>query len=99
MPQNKADIPDGCVILPFARNSATELKATTLAALVAVTIVHDKNISAEEQLIEIIEASGEAEVLDTEDALSDLGLESEVAEAKGGGLPQPVNDNAAMTVV
>ena len=41
MPQNNAGIPDGCIILPFARNSEKAVKATTLAALVAVTIVHD----------------------------------------------------------
>jgi acetylornithine deacetylase/succinyl-diaminopimelate desuccinylase-like protein len=97
MPQNKAGIPEGCVILPFARSGANELKATTLAALVAVTIVHDENISAEERLIEIIETSGEAEVLDTEDALAELGLEDEGTEAKDGDYA--ANDNTMMTVI
>lgn len=97
MPQNNAGIPEGCVILPFARNSETELKATTLAALVAVTIVHDKDVSAEERLIEIIEATGEAEVIDTEDALADLGLEEEGIETEDGSAA--ANDNTMLTVI
>jgi len=95
MPQNNAGIPDGCIILPFARNSEKAVKATTLAALVAVTIVHDAEISAEERLIEIIEASGEAEVLDTEDALADLGLDGE-GEEDGTIF---ANDNTQLTVI
>ena len=97
MPQNKAGIPDGCIILPFARNGETELKATTLAALVAVTIIHDKDVSAEERLIEIIESTGEAEVLDTEDALTDLGLEG--AEIETDTDSNVANDNTKLTVV
>ena len=96
MPQNNAGIPDGCIILPFARNSEKAVKATTLAALVAVTIVHDAEISAEERLIEIIEASGEAEVLDTEDALADLGLDGEGEEEDGTSF---ANDNTQLTVI
>ena len=95
MPQNNAGIPDGCIILPFARNSEKAVKATTLAALVAVTIVHDAEISAEERLIEIIEASGEAEVLDTEDALADLGLDEDGGEENGTTF---ANDNTKLTV-
>lgn len=97
MPQNNAGIPDGCIILPFARNRETELKATTLAALVAVTIVHDKDVSAEERLIEIIEATGEAEVLDTEEALADLGLEGEMIETEDSN--PTANDNTKLTVI
>lgn len=95
MPHNKAGIPEGCIILPFAQNGEKTVKATTLAALVAVTIVHDADISAEERLIEIIEASGEAEVLDTEDALHDLGLEDVDIEED----IQAANDNTMMTVI
>ena len=96
MPQNNAGIPDGCIILPFARNSEKAVKATTLAALVAVTIVHDAEISAEERLIEIIEASGEAEVLDTEDAIADLGLDGHGEEEDGTDF---ANDNTQLTVI
>ena len=96
MPQNNAGIPEGCIILPFSRDSEKAVKATTLAALVAVTVVHDAEISAEERLIEIIEASGEAEVLDTEDALTDLGLEGEGDEEEGSIV---ANDNTQLTVI
>ena len=96
MPQNPAGIPRGCVILPFSRNSEKAVKATTMAALVAVTIVHDAETPAEERLIEIIEASGEAEVLDTDDVLADLGLEEPFTEDDAN---MAANDNAPLTVI
>ena len=37
-----------------------------------VTILHSDNVSPEEKLLEIIEASGEAEVLDADDAQPSL---------------------------
>ena len=42
---------------------------TTIAALIAVTILHDETESPEDKLIDMIEASGEAEVMDSSDAL------------------------------
>ena len=48
------------------------LKATTLAALVAVTILHDDSISAEDKLMELIEQTEEAEILDVMDASDEL---------------------------
>jgi hypothetical protein len=66
-----------CLILPFRPDQAShnDTTVTTIAALVAVTVMHDDNMSAEEKLLEIIEKSGEAEVLDNEDAFSELGLQ------------------------
>ena len=66
---------DGKVI-PFRHpnNDDHLIKTSTIAALVAVTIRHDNSISAEDKLLEIIEKSGEAEVLNNEDAFSELGL-------------------------
>ena len=65
-----------CLILPFRPDKTmhNDTTATTIAALVAVTVMHDENMSAEEKLLEIIEKSGEAEVLNNEDAFSELGL-------------------------
>ncbi len=66
-----------CLILPFRPDNTapSDTTATTIAALVAVTVMHDETMSAEEKLLEIIEKSGEAEVLNNEDAFSELGLQ------------------------
>jgi len=100
MPKTETGIRDGCVILPFAKPEfpSQNVKATTLAALIAVTIIHDADISPEDRLIEIIESTGEVEVLDSEDTLSDLGLE-DLEEPHDALLPEPVNDNTAVTVI
>ena len=65
----------------------------TMAVLLAITVVHDAGVSAEERLIEIIEQSGEAEVLDTEDALANLGIEPEGIQGEQSA-PATANDNA-----
>ena len=100
MPKTETGIREGCVILPFAKPEfpSENVKATTLAALVAVTIIHDADISPEDRLIEIIESTGEAEVLDSEDTLSDLGID-DLGEGQHSSLPEPVNDNTALTVL
>jgi len=100
MPKPETGIRDGCVILPFAKPEfpSQNVKATTLAALVAITIIHDADISPEDRLIEIIESTGEAEVLDSEDTLTDLGLE-DLDDDGNVRLPAPVNDNTAVTII
>lgn len=100
MPNTEAGIRDGCVILPFAKPEfpSQNVKATTLAALVAITIIHDADISPEDRLIEIIESTGEAEVLDSEDTLTDLGLD-DLDDQGNAILPDPVNDNSAVTII
>ena len=100
MPKTETGIREGCVILPFAKPEfpSENVKATTLAALVTVTIIHDADISPEDRLIEIIESTGEAEVLDSEDTLTDLGLDDLEDEQKLF-LPEPVNDNTVLTVL
>ena len=99
MPNMDNGIQQGCNILPFAKQGIDETTATstTLAALLAVTVVHDASVSAEERLIEIIERSGEVEVLDTEDALAGLGIETQGPEAGSAGLPV-ANDNTPSVV-
>ncbi|XDZ65170.1 hypothetical protein AB8880_09570 [Alphaproteobacteria bacterium LSUCC0684] len=100
MPKTETGIREGCVILPFARPEfpSQNVKATTLAALVAITIIHDADISPEDRLIEIIESTGEAEVLDSEDTLVDLGLD-DLDDEGNARLPDPVNDNTAVTII
>ena len=74
------------------KGQAKKVVTTTIAALIAVTILHDDTDSPEDKLIDLIEASGEAEVMDSSDALDMLGeMESDspsIAEVKA-----PSNDN------
>ena len=98
MPQTDAGIRNGCVILPFIspKHNDETLKTTSLAALVAVTILHDAEVCPEQRLIEILEQTGEVEVLDSDDALADLGLE-ELDTPTGYQLSAPANDNSMLT--
>lgn len=100
MPQVDAGVRDGCVILPFTppQLNADDVETTSLAALIAVTVLHDSKTSPEDRLIEIIEQSGEAEVLDSDDAFASLGLE-ELDTPTGPTLPEPSNDNSMMAPV
>ena len=93
MQPSDRDLPDKADIIPFpVRNPGSKgLLTTTIAALVAVTVLHDESISAEDKLLELIESSGEAEVMDSAEAL-DL-LEEPVFVGEGLELPKPVNDN------
>ena len=99
MPNPETGIQPGCNILPFEKQDMgvgeSTATTTTLAALLAITVVHDASVSAEQRLIEIIEQSGEVEVLDTEDALADLGIE-EVYDNPAG--PTIANDNTPVAV-
>lgn len=100
MPQTDAGIREGCVILPFVSptDGHETLQTTSLAALVAVTILHDAEVCPEQRLIEILEQSGEVEVLDSEEAFADLGLE-ELDTPTGYQLKTPSNDNQLVTSV
>ena len=81
-------------IIPFPPRTpkSTGVATTTLAALVAVTVLHDEHISAEEKLLELIEASGEAQVMDSTEALDLLDDPSFLGEGLEA-LPKPFNDN------
>ena len=83
-----------CSIIPFQRPETRpeNLLTTSIAAVIAVSILHSKDVSPEEKLLEIIEASGEAEVLDAEDAGAEFGR-------FGNDLfPVASNDNRIATV-
>ena len=84
-----------CRVIPFVRPVTNENNVVTssIAAVIAVTILHHEGGSPEERLLEIIEASGEAEVLDIADVLEEL-------ETPGNALmpfDQPANDNQFLT--
>ena len=86
-------------IIPFqpktvksGKGQQKKVVTTTIAALIAVTILHDETESPEDKLINMIEASGEAEVMDSSDALDMLG-ELDQDQAQEGYIKTPTNDN------
>ena len=84
-----------CRVIPFVRPVTSEDNVVTssIAAVIAVTILHHEGESPEERLLEIIEASGEAEVLDIADVLEEF-------ETLGNApmpLDRPANDNQYLT--
>ena len=93
MQPSDRDLPARGDIIPFPVDTPKSkgLLTTTIAALIAVTVVHDESVSAEDKLLELIESSGEAEVMDSQEALE---LLKEPVFVDGGqDLPKPVNDN------
>lgn len=84
-----------CHVIPFQRPEIDEDNVTTtsIAAVIAVTILHTEGTSPEDKLLELIEATGEAEVLDADDALA--GFE----DVPGMDVPIPVNDNQVVSLV
>ena len=83
-----------CSIIPFHRpeEQPENLTTTSIAAVIAVTILHSDNVSPEERLLEIIEASGEADVLDADDAAA------EFETFKDEIMPIATNDNSIATI-
>ena len=83
-----------CSIIPFHRpeDQPENLTTTSIAAVIAVTVLHSDNLSPEEKLLEIIEASGEAEVLDADDAAA------EFETFQDEMLPVATNDNSISAV-
>ena len=86
-------------IIPFQprtvkseKGQSQKVVTTTIAALIAVTILHDDSESPEDKLIDMIEASGEAEVMDNSDALDMLG-ELDFDHAHQAYTKTPTNDN------
>jgi len=86
-------------IIPFQpktvkseEGQSKKVVTTTIAALVAVTILHDDSESPEDKLIDMIEASGEAEVMDSSDALDMIG-ELSFDHAQQAYIKTPTNDN------
>ena len=61
-------------IIPFSPRKSAEkdVKVTTIAAVIAVTVLHNDDENPEQKLMDLIESSGEAEILDALDATDDL---------------------------
>ena len=83
-----------CSIIPFHRpeDKPENLTTTSIAAVIAVTVLHSDKLSPEEKLLEIIEASGEAEVLGADDAAA------EIETFQDEMLPVATNDNSIAAV-
>ena len=80
-----------CRVIPFERPARREEKLTTtsIAAVIAVTILHREGESPEDRLLDIIDASGEAEILDVADVMEG----HETLSASPKSFFQPDNDN------
>ena len=79
-------------IIPFSPRKASQknVSVTTIAAIIAVSVLHSDDENPEDKLMELIETSGEAEILDALDATDDI----EVADQELNRLwLNPLNDN------
>ena len=89
------DPPQDCRVIPFLRpvNNEDNVMTSSIATVIAVTVLHHDGESPEERLLEIIEASGEAEILDIADVLEEF-------ETLGNApmpFDRPANDNQYLT--
>ena len=92
MPSSDHDQLVNAAIIPFEprKPKSSGATVTTIAALVAVDILHDRDESPEDKLLALIEATGEAEVLDADDAFGGFGS----ADTLPADTPhEPDNDN------
>ena len=86
-----------CRVIPFERPARPEDQLTTssIAAVIAVTVLHYEDDSPESRLLEIINSSGEAEVLDVIDALDQF----EPTDYSAQNADRAANDNSQMVIV
>ena len=84
-----------CRVIPFVRPVANEgaILTSSIAAVIVVTILHREGESPEERLVDIIDASGEVEVLDVAGVME----EHEIPGSSLRPCPQPDNDNYVVT--
>ena len=82
-----------CHVIPFNRpHTEPEVATTTsIAAVIAVTVLHSSSESPEDRLLAILEQSGEVEILDANEALG--GYEAACPDLKLAS----VNDNGRLT--
>ena len=97
MRMTDCDAGQPCRVIPFERPARREDQLTTssIATVIAVTVLHYEGESPETRLLEIIESSGEAEVLDVIDALgqfNEIGHHQSMAD-------HAVNDNSQMVLL
>ena len=79
-------------IIPFSPRKASQknVSVTTIASIIAVSVLHSDDENPEDKLMALIESSGEVEILDALDATDDM----EVADQEPNRLClNPINDN------
>ena len=86
-----------CRVIPFERPARRkeQLAISSIAAVIAVTVLHNEGESPETRLLEIIESSGVAEVLDAIDEIDqfdEIGDDQSIAK-------QAVNDNSRIVLL
>ena len=61
-------------IIPFSPRKANQknVSVTTIAAIIAVSVLHSDDENPEDKLMTLIESSGEVEILDALDATDDI---------------------------
>lgn len=74
MLHNEHDRTHSATIIPFAPRKIDEDNpmVSTIMTVVAVSILHDADESPEAKLVEMIEGSGEAEIVEAMDAFDEL---------------------------
>ena len=84
-----------CHVIPFNRPHIEPEVATTtsIAAVIAVTVLHSSSESPEDRLLAILEQSGEVEILDADEALGGY------AAACPDLTADAVNDNGGLTAL
>ena len=70
------DLRQKCRVIPFVRPKENEVNVvkSSIAAVIAVTILHNEGESPEEHLLNIIGASREAEILNIENLTEDFDI-------------------------
>jgi len=84
-----------CHVIPFNRPHTEQevVTTTSIAAVIAVTVLHSSSESPEDRLLAILEQSGEVEILDADEALG--AYETEYPELA----TEPANDNGGLTAL
>ena len=79
-------------IIPFSPRKASQknVSVTTIASIIAVSVLHSDDENPEDKLMTLIESSGEVEILDALDATDDIEVADQ--ELKRLWLPT-LNDN------
>ena len=81
-----------CKVIPFVRPTVNTVNvvASSIAAVIAVTILHKEGESPEDHLLSIIDASREAEILDITNLPEDFEIFGDDARKH----ERPANDNS-----
>lgn len=84
-------------VIPFAPRKTDEgPQVSTIVALVAVSVLHNQDETVEDKLADLIEQSGQAEIIEVSDAFGEGGV-YEASDALPP-IPSASNDNSLTSV-